>query len=352
MKKRIKAITQWISSQLNDDFFTLKLLMAEASFRQYYRISFNKKSYILMDAPPKLEKTDHFLHIQNIFTQYGLNAPKIYAASETNGFILMEDFGNTQLYQTTHAYKHHSPHTPAYTSQHAYQAAIETLLKFQTIQTELPQRYTPELFQKEMDLFMMYFLPYLQVESHFFSTQWQYLSQIIQSCIHKQPFTFTHRDFHSRNLMVLNEKLGILDFQDAIKGPITYDLISLIKDCYVKLTPQHAQQLSKQFYDASVKANLLHVDWNTFLWWCDCMGLQRHLKCLGIFTRLYTQRGRTDYLQHIPQLIDYISEVLEKYEVFSPFHTIWLTKITGNSNLNPLQFPHSLTSTDTTFTSS
>lgn len=286
----------------------------DASFRRYYRLYATSAeqtvSFIVMDAPPQYEDCRTFVRIATALEQMGLTVPSVLAQGLSQGFLLLKDLGDdTYLSQLNED-----------TVEPLYRDALDALVHMQTqsrsVTCSVPN-YDANLLQSEMALFSDWLLgSYLETPLTRQNSQaWQNLThQLTQSAL-QQPQTFVHRDYHSRNLMVVSEgNPGILDFQDAVKGPMTYDAVSLLRDCYISWPKQQVQDWQRQYFLHSVQAGLVTKDeWTGFVKAVDLMGVQRHLKASGIFARLALRDGKEGYLQDIPKTLSYIVSVASLY---------------------------------------
>ena len=249
---RLEALKNWLATCLPQANFTIHPLAGDASFRRYFRIQHQQQSWIAMDAPPELEDSHSFVAIQQHLEKLSLHAPHLYHVNLAQGFILMSDLGDIWLWHQAL-----SPQSP-----HLYQAAINDLITLQHYAlpaAPLP-RFDAEFIRKELNFFTQWFLQdYLKLTLS--AAETVLLEKTFQQLItnaEEQPYYFTHRDYHSRNLMVLdNNKIGILDFQDAVVGPITYDLVSLLRDCYVTLNNDQLQTHLQDYYHKAVHTSLL-----------------------------------------------------------------------------------------------
>lgn len=307
---RLTQLQQWLDSLSENTYTNLEPASADASFRQYFRVTNakNNRTYIVMDAPPEKEDCRPFLQITELIRDVGVNAPAIISMDMKQGFILLDDLGT----------KPYLDHLDKNSADNLYIDAIEALIKMQTIDAILPS-YDEQLLQSEMDLFETWYLNrHLDIKLD--KTQKEILRSsfdlLIQSAI-EQPQVFVHRDYHSRNLMITNENNpGVIDYQDAVIGPITYDLVSLFKDCYIEW-PREKVELYLDLYLARITPARL-IDKNTLLRWFDLMGVQRHLKVLGIFARLNYRDGKSQYLDDLPLTLKYILDTCELYEELQP----------------------------------
>lgn len=286
----------------------------DASFRRYYRLqatlSDQSVSYIIMDAPPQHEDCEPFVRIAGALQQMGLTVPTVLAQDLSQGFLLLKDLGDeTYLSQLNDD-----------SADRLYGDALDAVIQMQTqsraVTCSIPA-YDAHLLQTEMVLFTDWLLAtYLEAPLENQNAQaWHNLThQLTQSAL-RQPQTFVHRDYHSRNLMVLSEgNPGILDFQDAVKGPMTYDAVSLLRDCYISWPSERVQDWQRQYFLHSVQVGLLTKDeWSGFVKAMDLMGIQRHLKAAGIFARLAIRDGKNGYLQDIPKTLGYLVSIAARY---------------------------------------
>lgn len=310
MPERIEQLTQWLQQQLALATVELVPMVNDASFRRYFRIKVGETNYIVADIPPHHgEDCQPFINVANRLCHAKLNAPQIIAADATQGFLVLSDLGQ-QLY------------LPALQSKtladSLYQDAIRALIIMQTQvePTNLPL-YNRQLLLNEMHLFTHWLLErHLNVPVHPAAQEDldTCFNLLIESAL-SQPQVFVHRDYHSRNLMVTaTNNPGILDFQDAVKGPITYDLVSLLRDCYIAWSPKQITQWINNYYQQATAAHLLtDITETQFTRWFDWMGIQRHLKASGIFARLYRRDNKENYLKDIPRTLNYIIEVSANY---------------------------------------
>lgn len=308
MLTRTTLLEKWLKDTLNLEKTPLIPLTNDASFRCYYRITVNSTSYVVMDAPPDKENSLPFLDIAEKLRVAGLNAPQIIARDLEQGFLILTDFGS-QLYLSAFS----NGQTDA-----LYRDAVDALVMMQArASTENLPLYDYRLLHDEMNLFTNWLvdkhlsLSLQPVEKADLAMCFEQLSQTALA----QPPVFVHRDYHSRNLMVVPHcNPGILDFQDAVKGPITYDLVSLLRDCYIALPQEKVIYWVNYYYESALQAGILQeVTQQQFLIWFDWMGIQRHLKASGIFARLYQRDGKVGYLKDIPRTLHYIVAVSSHY---------------------------------------
>ncbi len=308
---RAQQLDKWLQKVLCAADFRRQPLAGDASFRSYWRVTVGGLSYVVMDAPPP-ESTQLFTNIAGILSNQGLIVPAILAADEEKGFLLLTDLGDR-------VYLHELNHQTADT---LYQDAFQAMLKLQQCTGDLPH-FDQDFVQRQCGIFEEWYVKkHHGVEiTHPIREALIPIYQQLFAVIQEQPRVFVHRDYHSRNLMILDENNpGILDFQDAMMGPITYDLVSLLQDCYIAWPRSQVEKWVAYFQSAATKAGLLNREQSQsgFLKWFDFTGLQRHLKNLGIFARLHHRDNKSGYLKDIPQVQRYICETCERYPELQP----------------------------------
>ncbi len=311
MSERIFQLKNWLITQLNTEEFSLLPVTNDASFRRYYRVTLAGAILIAMDAPPDKEDCHPFVNLSQRLIDSGLNAPEVIAKQFEQGFLLLTDLGS-QLYL--------DQLSMASTQQveNLYAAAINALIVMQVHTSSKDiSNYDHRLLHAEMNLFRDWLVSqhlHYQLSSQQTIELADCFEKLSQSAL-SQPCVFVHRDYHSRNLMVVpKHNPGILDFQDAVKGPITYDLVSLLRDCYIAWPLDQVNRWALSYYQLAQSADLMKgIDENEFLRWFDWMGIQRHLKASGIFARLYHRDGKSGYLKDIPRTLNYIVEVAGNY---------------------------------------
>ena len=275
-------------------------------------------SLIAVDSPPEKENNPAYINVAMAFQRYGVTTPKILAVDFANGFFLLEDFGYQLLHPELLAGSLAEEHSPARLSAaNYYQQAESVLLDIQRVEPS-PSVFAPydaQRLQSEMDLFADWFVGQLlgvELDDYESSMLSELFSRLIESAV-EQPQAVVHRDYHSRNLMLLEDgALGVIDFQDAVVGPITYDLVSLLKDCYLRLPRE--QVISRALdYKRRLETELStgSISDDQFLRWFDLIGLQRHIKVLGIFARLSLRDGKQAYLKDLPLVIRYALEAAQ-----------------------------------------
>ena len=283
----------------------------DASFRRYFRVQGASESFIVMDAPPAEEDCLPFMRIAGYLEAMQLNAPRILEADPERGFLLVTDLGTTQYLDSL---VHNPQNAPA-----LYADALAALARIQrrgaVYQALLPP-YDEKLLRFELSLFHDWLCgSHLGIEFDADAeAAWQDVCTLLVKNALDQPQVFVHRDYHSRNLMVTaSNNPGILDFQDAVEGPLTYDLVSLLKDCYIRWPDEQLQRWSLDFYTGLDDSIREHVGQEQFTRDFELMGVQRHLKAAGIFARLNHRDGKSVYLHDIPRTLQYVIELLPRY---------------------------------------
>ena len=280
-------------------------LSGDASFRKYYRVKKNELSYVVMDCPPDKENLKAFISITKKLHDAKVNVPKLFECHHENGFLVLSDLGD-DLY---------SRKLDSETVYCLYTDALEAIVKMQTSTDYSDLGSFDDLYQEENNLFIDWFLGnHLGISLHN-----GYLDSInkefnkLNSSLKEIPQTFVHRDYHSRNLLVTDtNNPGVIDYQDAVMGPVTYDLVSLLKDCYVTWDDGLIEDMLESFF-SRIKCNDIN-NISDFRYWFDMTGLQRHIKAIGIFSRLNYRDNKDNYLQDIPRTYSYIEKTLKKYK--------------------------------------
>ena len=302
MSDRYKVLSDWLK-RLGYQNYSLSPASADASFRSYLRLQMEDQSWIVMDAPPEREPCDRFIAIAKKLRDANLSAPEVIEQNRQQGFLILTDFGASDYLSLLNPVSE----GPLYAD------ALAAILQMQTrIGADDLPAYDASLLNREMDLFHDWFLEKLMgIElDRCQRSSWQLIKQTLVENALEQPQLFVHRDFHSRNLMKIEQgNPGILDFQDAIKGPVTYDLVSLLRDCYIDWPPIRVDRLLLDYYELARGNGLVDVTAVKFRRWFNLMGIQRHLKAIGIFSRLKIRDGKSAYLKDIPRTLAYVSQV-------------------------------------------
>ncbi len=309
---RLKMLVDWLSGIDALSGGELQTASDDASFRRYFRVRTANETFIAMDAPPEKESCLPFIRVAGYFQEMELNAPRIIEANVEEGFLLLTDLGSTQYLRALREEPAIAP--PLYAD------ALGALRQLQdrgaAYQSSLPP-YEEERFRFELSIFKEWLC-----ETHLgltFSDEqeasWHSLGDILVRSALDQPKVFVHRDFHSRNLMRTDkDNPGILDFQDALEGPLTYDLVSLLKDCYVRWPAEQVHDWAIGFYGDYDASTRQAVNEAQFVRYFDLMGVQRHLKAAGIFARLKHRDGKPGYMADVPLTLGYIVDLAPRYD--------------------------------------
>lgn len=333
MHHRQNALNKWLKLQLDSTSFTLSPLAGDASFRRYFRLYHSNKTQIVMDAPPEQETLQPFIVISALLREVGVHAPRVHAQDSTQGFAILDDFGDILLLNRL----------SVHTAEKLYETAIATLISMQNCHNStlsaLP-RFDYSFIMTELTVFREWFLDhYLKLqlsveEKNILDETFDWLAkEIIQ-----QPQVFIHRDYHSRNIMLLDDELGravpkdqdniqlgIIDFQDAMQGPLTYDLVSLLKDCYIQWSQDQVIQWASRFYEKT--SAIYQWSFSEFICAFNLCGLQRHLKVLGVFSRLHIRDKKSNYLQDLPLTLHYAMQCLESYKELESFYQFMKNRV-------------------------
>lgn len=311
---RLATLADWLRRDLGLAIERIEVASADASFRRYFRIIRSDNSpLIAMDAPPEHEDVGPYLHVSGLLSSIGVHVPAIHEVDRRQGFLLMEDLGSTP-YLTALQQREHAPTL--------YGDALAALRCMQIEGLHLTAELAPydeAVLQREMALLPEWFLArHLQIELT--PEEQQALDAARALLVAEslaQPTVFVHRDYHSRNLMVLPERgPGVIDFQDALAGPIGYDLVSLLKDCYISWSRAEVEHWLRDYRNSLLtaqRADLAGRDEREFIRWFDMIGLQRHIKILGIFARLWWRDGKAGYLNDLPLTLDYVIDACARY---------------------------------------
>jgi N-acetylmuramate 1-kinase len=316
--QRQEQLQVWLGQVLAGESFTLAPASADASFRRYFRVTLPNRAsgetLIAMDAPPEHEDCAPFVHAARIFGEAGVHVPQLVAQDLTQGFLLLSDLGNTTYLSALNE-----------TSAGAlYQDATDALIRIQLAShTGVFLAYDAALLTREMQL-----LPDWYVSRHLNAKLDDKQQALVQQTfetlnrnILAQGQVYVHRDYHSRNLMVCEgNNPGILDFQDAVHGAVTYDLVSLFKDAYIRWEEEQVLDWVVRYWQKAKKAGLpVPADIADFYRDFEWMGVQRHIKVLGIFARLYHRDGKEGYLKDMPLVMDYLRRACDRYIELRPF---------------------------------
>ena len=309
---RLTALADWLAGELGSDQYALSRASEDASFRRYFRVAFDDRTLIVMDAPPPMENCRPFVHVAQLLRDAGVHAPEVHAQDLDRGYLLLEDLGTVTYLASLDA-----GNAPA-----LYLDAIEALIRFQVTSREgvLPADDEP-LLRRELELF-----PDWYVARHAGRTlddkQRAALEGVFARVLANnlaQPRVFVHRDYHSRNLMVCEPNPGVLDFQDAVYGPVTYDLVSLLRDAYIAWDEERQIDWAIRYWERARAAGIavdpdFGIFWRDFEW----MGVQRQIKVLGIFARLCHRDGKAGYVDDMPLVMAYLRAACGRYRELAP----------------------------------
>lgn len=316
----MEKLKTWLSSTPYARFH-LSLASADASFRKYYRLRLGDESVLVMDASLEKESLLPFLDVTKRLHEVGVRAPHVHAKNLEAGYLIIEDFGSEHYLDLLNEANFHT----------LYAHAIDTIAAMQQADATALPPYDKAYLHFEMDLMQEWYLEKLL--AHTLSPAQKELiartlEHISQEVLAQPQGLFVHRDFHSRNIMACRENPGIIDYQDAMSGALTYDLVSLLKDCYIRFPREEIIKLALSFRDKKA----LDVDDATFIRWFDFTGLQRHIKVLGIFSRLYLRDAKEGYLKDIPLTLGYAIEAAKRYDATREFAEL-LEKLNSKPNL-------------------
>ena len=352
--ERQAAFHQWLNAQASAHGVlpaTVRAASADASFRRYFRVDTAGGSCIVMDAPPDKENCEPFVRIARLMADAGLYAPRILAWDEPQGFMLLDDIGAQTMMDVINRDDPQANHG-------LYMRALDALLALQ--QSSRPgvlPVYDEALLQRELSLFPDWYLTQhrqLQIDS----TQREMLNKTFQTIVQRNlaaPSVYVHRDFMPRNLMMPHDpteqragsavetRLGVLDFQDAVYGPMTYDIASLMRDAFLTWDEDFVLDVTIRYWERARKLGLMdfdgwHNDFGAFYRAVEWMGLQRHLKVAGIFARLTLRDGKPKYLADAPRFINYIRTTASRYSELTPLLRL-IDKIEGTEPAISLAFP-------------
>jgi len=309
---RILGLLDWLRHDLLMTITGCEPASSDASFRRYFRVKGPEGQFVVMDAPPEKENVAAFIRVDHLLKAAGVHVPEIFAQNPEEGFLLLEDFGGADFLGRV----------TAENAAAMYQDALDSLFRLQTgtsiASCGLPS-YDHALLTRELGIFDEWFLgQWLDIEMP--SEIRGPLHEHLIAAALEQPQFCVHRDYHSRNLMALDaDSPGVLDFQDAVIGPVTYDLVSLLRDCYIAWPEQQVEDWMSGYYQRLLSAQLIDCSLEQFRRWFDWMGMQRHLKAIGIFARLNLRDGKPGYLKDIPRTLSYVLAQANAYPEFAEF---------------------------------
>jgi len=352
---RLEVLQQWLCENFSVDAIKLFPITGDAGFRCYYRFNLEEQTFIAVDAPPDKSNNAAFVAVQKILNKKGLHVPKIIALNLEKGFFCLSDLGDKLFLETI-------AEAETNVEQEAIKKAKDSAFKSDNEPVNTNKESLCSLYQKAIDLLPIiasslienenedklpdFDQPFIKTELSIFN-EWLLQKHLnihlsenevigLEQCFNflvvnalEQPQVFMHRDYHSRNLMMLAEGgLGIIDFQDAVKGPITYDVVSLLRDCYQEIPDEKITQLFTYFTQLmSSHYQFDHITKQQWRKWFDLTGLQRHIKIAGIFSRLYYRDNKDGYMKDIPLALKYILEISQQYPELSPLHQLVKSRV-------------------------
>jgi N-acetylmuramate 1-kinase len=310
--QRLEQLNAWLSDLYPGAVGEIAPASEDAGFRRYFRVPIDGVSRIAMDAPPERQNCRPFLLVAEVFRAAGVHVPQVYAQDLTQGFLLLSDLGPTTYLNVLNSDN----------ADRLYFEAIESLIRIQLASREgvLPD-YDDELLMREVRLF-----PDWYIARHCATTLQPELAASLEKILHRivehslrQPKVFVHRDYMPRNLMMSEPNPGVLDFQDAVYGPVSYDVLSLFKDAFLSWEEERVRDWVIAYWNKAGRAGLpVNADFDSFYRDFEWMGVQRHLKILGLFARLNYRDGKPRYLADAPRFVAYVRQVAGRYDELAP----------------------------------
>ena len=327
--QRQTELQNWLRAVYPEQNFELSFAAADADFRRYFRAAFaNGKTVICMDAPPDKMSVAPYLKVQKLFNM--LNVPQVLHVDEAQGFMVLNDLGSTTFLTAMQQEQGTDAHKVLLLE------VIDELVELQKASRagELPD-YDRDIMLREINLFPEWFVAKeLGRELNFKQRQlWQQTIDTLLPPLLAQPQVYVHRDFIVRNLMLTTGRPGVLDFQDALYGPISYDLVSLLRDAFIEWEEEFVLDLVIRYWEKARAAGLpVPAAFDEFYRWFEWMGVQRHLKVAGIFARLYYRDGKDKYRPEIPRFLNYLRRVSRRYNDLAPLYAL-LVELVGDDEL-------------------
>lgn len=318
---RFIQLNAWLKQYFSSNI-TPELISGDASFRRYFRVIVDSVSYIVVDSPPKLVPITPFIQIAESYSRAGIAVPKVIACDVEQGFMLLSDLGDIQLLSVL----------TAGNLTNYYQKALLLLNDIAQVTTTeqgaLPI-YDDKFVLRELNIFIEWLaVHHLGLAIDEVESCTQDVFSILVENVRLQPKVGMHRDYHSRNIMLQDNELKVIDFQDAVIGPVTYDAVSLLRDCYIRWPEESVDQLMLGHYEQAIDAGLLSskVSFAQYQRWFDLMGLQRHIKAAGIFARLNYRDNKPAYMADIPLTLEYIRDIASRYAELAEFSQ-WIANV-------------------------
>lgn len=329
--QRETLLKDWLTSVYPNQPFELSFAAADADFRRYFRATFADGSTVIcMDAPPEKmrESVANYLKVRDLFSS--LNVPTVLAKDLELGFIALNDLGDVQYLKAMQL-----ENTPEAHKALLLEAIDELIVLQQASQPNRLPEYSREILLREMNLFPEWFVAKeLNSSLNFAQRQlWQQTIDTLLPVIEAQPKVYVHRDFIVRNLMLTRDRPAVLDFQDALYGAITYDLVSLLRDAFIEWDEEFTLDLTIRYWEKARAASLpVPAQFDVFYKWYEWMGVQRHLKVAGIFARLWHRDGKDKYRSEIPRFLNYLRRTSRRYEELAPLYAL-LLQLVGDDEL-------------------
>lgn len=326
---RFISLSQWLSRYFSADV-TPMLISGDASFRRYFRVMTAQGCFIAADSPVQLVPITPFIALSHAFAAAGLKVPKVIAADTEQGFMLLTDLGDTQLLSVLNV-----DNVSEY-----YQQALALLPQIANVvastdptsgEIHALAQYDEAFVRRELQIFIEWLIgEHLQL--NLTVDEQALLDQSFDILVENalaQPQVGMHRDFHSRNLMLNHGDLWVIDFQDAVLGPVTYDAVSLLRDCYIRWPQAIVADLMQQHYQQALSHGFVpaQTEFSEYQRWFDLMGLQRHIKAAGIFARLHYRDHKPAYMADIPLTLSYIIDIAAAYPELAPFASWVQTRV-------------------------
>mgnify|MGYP000963635380 FL=1 len=327
--QRQTELKKWLETVYPDQPFELSFAAADADFRRYFRATFSDgHTVVCMDAPPDKMSVAPYLKVQKLF--HMVNVPQVLHVDETQGFMVLNDLGSTTFLTAMTQEKNEAAHKALLLE------AVGELIELQLASRSgvLPE-YDREVMLREINLFPEWFVAKeLGRELNFKQRRlWQQTVDTLLPPLLAQPKVYVHRDYIVRNLMLQEGRPGVLDFQDALYGPISYDLVSLLRDAFIGWNEEFVLDLVIRYWEQARAAGLpVPPEFDEFYRWFEWMGVQRHLKVAGIFARLYHRDGKDKYRPEIPRFLNYLRRVSRRYQDLAPLYAL-LVDLVGDEEL-------------------
>ncbi len=319
MDKRLEALRSWLAEVLDTGDLRLQPVSVDASPRRYFRAHVGGQRYIAMDALPDKQDSRAYVRVARRFRGLGLNVPRVLQQDLPRGFLLITDLGEDLYLANLGEATVERLYADAFNALTLLQRGADSDAGF------LPD-YDQRLLTSEMELFQQWYLGRhlgLRLSAKQRAVLAQVFVRLGRSAL-SQPQVWVHRDYHSRNLLVTaSDSPGIVDFQDAVRGPVTYDLVSLLRDCYIAWPRERVERWASGYYTQARRCGVpVGGSEQEFLAWFDRMGVQRHLKAIGIFARLHHRDGKPGYVADIPRTLNYVLDVSARYADLQALHAL------------------------------